>query len=70
MKNSNIQRILNFLRHIKLKFVDNWLSLKRWFGGHGHGFVGFNGPGGFDGFNGLVGFGGFDGFSEFGGFVF
>ena len=41
------------------------LSLKRGFGGCGHGLDGCDGIGGFDG---LGGFGGFDGFSGFGRF--
>ena len=44
------------------------LSLKRRFGGCGHGFDGSGGLGGLSGFDGLGGFGGFDGFSGFGGF--
>ena len=53
----------------------NWqrLSLKRGFGGCGHGFGGYDGLGGFDrfdGFSGFDGLGGFDRFSGFGGFEF
>ena len=47
------------------------LSLKRGFGGCGHGFSGcdgLGGLGGFGGFNGFDGLGGFDGFSGFNGF--
>ena len=43
------------------------LSLKRGFGGCGHGFGGCNGLGGLGGFGGFCGF---SGFGEFGGFVF
>ena len=60
-----------------------WLSLKRGFGGCGHGFGGCDGFSGFDGLGGLSGcdgldgfdrltgfdrFSGFNGFSRFGGF--
>ena len=60
--------------------VNHWLSLKRGFGGCGHGFGGCEGLDGFDrlggcdiidGLDGLSGFdglGGFDGFSGFNGF--
>ena len=41
------------------------LSLKRRFGGCGHGFSGCDGLGELGGFNGLGGFGGFDGLSGF-----
>ena len=37
------------------------LSLKRRFGGCGHGFDGSGGLGGLSGFDGVGGFGGFDG---------
>ena len=46
------------------------LSLKRGFGGCGHGFGGCDGLGGLGGFGGFGGIGGFSGFGEFGGFVF
>ena len=48
-----------------------WLSLKREFGGCGHGLSGcdgLGGLGGFGGFNGLGGFCGFGGFSLFDGY--
>ena len=54
--------------------VNHWLSLKRGFGGCGHGFGGcdiidgLDGLSGFDGLGGFDGFSGFNGFSEFGGF--
>ena len=46
----------------------NWLSLKRGFGGHGHGFGGCEGLGGLGGFSGLGRFGRFEGLSGFDGF--
>ena len=55
------------------------LSLKRGFGGYGHGLGRYDGLGGLGGLSGLGGFGGFDGlgglegfggFSGFGRFVF
>ena len=51
-----------------LNIRHKWLSLKRGFGGCGHGFGGCDRLGGFGGFDGLGGFGRFDGFSEFDGF--
>ena len=45
-----------------------WLSLKRGFGGCGHGFSGCDGLGGLGGFSGFNGFSGFGGFSGLGGF--
>ena len=63
----------DYFWHVPIK----WLSLKRGFGGCGHGFDGCNrlgGLGGFDelggfgGFDGLGGFCGFDGFNRLGGF--
>ena len=62
------------MKHFRLR---NWLSLKRGFGGCGHGLdglgvlSGFDEFSGFGGFYGLGGFGGFDrfsGFSRFSGF--
>ena len=43
----------------------NWLSLKRGFGGYGHGFGGCDGLGGLGGFGRFDGLSGFDGFGEF-----
>ena len=45
-----------------------WLSLKRGFGGCGHGFSGCDGLGGLGGFSGFNGFSGFGGFSGFDGY--
>ena len=42
-----------------------WLSLKRGFGGCGHGFSGCDRLGGLGGFDGLDGFGGFNGFNGY-----
>ena len=44
-----------------------WLSLKRGFGGCGHGFGECSGLGGFDRLDRFDGLGGFDGFSRFNG---
>ena len=60
--------------YCKRKLITNiWLSLKRRFGGCGHGFGrcdGLDGLGVFGGFDGLGGFNGFSGFGGFSGFVF
>ena len=47
-----------------------WLSLKRRFGGCGHGFGGCDWLGGLGQFGGFDGLGGFSGFGGFDGFVF
>ena len=60
----------NFEKAIKINLfvIYEGLSLKRGFGGCGHGFDGYDGLGRLGGFDGLGGFGRFDGFSRFGRF--
>ena len=75
--NTNLQNNSNLSLTGFDSVPDKRLSLKRGFGGCGHGlggcdgldgFDGFGGFGGFDGFGGFNGFSGFDGFGRFGRF--